>query len=132
MHIEYKQIRHGYARIDKNGKLLITIPLYKKNDQYFIDELTKKGQQLLNRYNKRTHIDPIQKDTILLFGEQVPLEDIKKQYPKYFLNSKFHISNSKLLKSILEEYSTPLIEKYSKKLGIPHQKLTIRKTKSKR
>gem|GEM_PF-2210767 len=30
MHIEYKPIRHGYARIDKEGQLLITIPLSKK------------------------------------------------------------------------------------------------------
>ncbi len=116
MHIEYKQIRHGYARIDKEGKLLITIPLYKKNDQHFIGELTKKGQQLLKRYNKRTHIDPIQQDSILLFGEQVPMEDVKKQYPKYFSNIKFKISNSKLLKSILEEYATPLINTYSEKI----------------
>ncbi len=116
MNVEYKHIRHGYARIDKDGKLLITIPLYKKNDQHFIDELTKKGQQLLQRYNKRTHIDPIQKDTILLFGEQVPMEDVKKHYPKYFSNAKFKISNSKLLKSILEEYATPLIHTYSERI----------------
>jgi hypothetical protein len=42
MRIEYKPIKNGYARIDKNGELLITIPLRKKNDQLFIDELTKK------------------------------------------------------------------------------------------
>lgn len=80
MKIECKTIRHGYARIDKNGELLITIPLSKKNDQNFIDELIKKGEQLLKRYNKRTHITPLQKDTILLFGEEIPLEEINKQY----------------------------------------------------
>jgi len=86
----------------------------------------------LQRYSNHTQITPIQKDSILLFGEEVPMEEVKKQYPKQFLNSKFQISNSKLLKSILEEYSAPIIETYSKKLGIPHQKLSIRKTKSKR
>jgi hypothetical protein len=30
MNITYKPVRHGYARIDKEGKLLITIPLSKK------------------------------------------------------------------------------------------------------
>jgi hypothetical protein len=30
MEILYKNIRHGYARIDKEGKLLITIPISKK------------------------------------------------------------------------------------------------------
>jgi len=44
------------------------------------------------------------------------MEDIKKQYPKYFSNAKFKISNSKLLKSILEEYATPLIHTYSEKI----------------
>ena len=81
LHIEYKSIRHGYARIDKNGELLITIPLRKKNDQAFINELTKKGEQLLQRYNKKTHITPIQKDSILLFGEEVPIKDISSDYP---------------------------------------------------
>ena len=33
--IIYKSIRHGYARIDKDGKLLITIPLYKKGNKEF-------------------------------------------------------------------------------------------------
>jgi hypothetical protein len=41
-----------------------------------------KGQQLFKRYHKRTHIDPIQKETVLLFGEQVPVEDFYKQYKK--------------------------------------------------
>jgi len=93
--------------------------------------MIQKGQKLMERYNKHTHIAPIQKDSILLFGEHIPLKEIKQQYPKQFLNSKFQISNSKLLKSILEEYASPIIEIYSKKLGIPHQKLSIRKTTSK-
>lgn len=60
------------------------------------------------------------------------MEDIKKQYPKYFSNAKFQISNSKLLKSILEEYSTPIIKKYSEKIEIKYTKLSFRKTISKR
>ncbi len=42
MHIEYKHIRHGYARIDKDGKLLITIPVYKKDDEGFKKILIEK------------------------------------------------------------------------------------------
>ncbi len=86
----------------------------------------------MERYNKHTHIAPIQKDSILLFGEEIPSEEFYKTYGKK-QPSTFHLSPSttKLLKIILEEYASPIIETYSKKLGIPHQKLSIRKTKSK-
>ncbi len=131
MEITYKPIRHGYARIDKNGKLLITIPIWKKGTE-FEKIMIQKWEALFTRYNKRTHIDPIQKETVLLFGEQVPIANIKQQYPKYFLNSKFQISNSKLLKSILREYSTPLFDLYSKKIWIPYKSIIFRKTSSKR
>jgi len=44
--------------------------------------MISKGQQLFKRYNKRTHISPIQENSILLFGEQIPVEDFYKQYKK--------------------------------------------------
>lgn len=128
MNILYKNIKNGYARIDKNGELLITIPTRKKNDQTFIDELTKKWEQLLKRYNKHTHIDPIQKDSVLLFGEEVPLEEIYKQYPI----KKTEKNRTKILKEILADYATPLFDIYSKKIGIKYTKLSFRKTSSKR
>jgi len=138
MKIIYKYIRNGYARIDKDGELLITIPLSKKWKE-FEKIMIQKWEKLLKRYSKRTQITPIQKDSILLFGEEVPMEDIKKHYPKHFSNSKFKISNlpadrqgSKLLKSILEEYASPIVQTYSEKLGISCQKLSFRKTISKR
>jgi len=131
MNIFYKNIRNAYAKIDKEGKLLITIPLHKKWSE-LEHIMIQKGQKLWERYNKHTHITPIQKDSILLFGEEIPLEDIKQYYPKHFSNSKFQISNSKLLKSILADYTTPLFDIYSKKIGIKYTKLTFRKTTSKR
>ena len=77
-----------------------------------------KGEDLLKRYNKRTHIDAIQKDHILLFGEQVPLEEFYQQYPQKKQGSTLHSSPfiSKILKKILEEYTTPILDIYSKKL----------------
>ena len=93
-----------------------------------------KGQQLLKRYSKRTHIDPIKKETVLLFGEEVPIEDFYKQYPPKKQPSTLHLSpsTSKILKKILEEYATPILDLYSKKIGIPYKKISIRKTISKR
>lgn len=135
MQIVYKPIRHGYARIDKEGKLLITIPLSKKWNKTFEEILMFKGQELLKRYNKRTHIAPLQEDSILLFGEQVPLEEFYAQYPQIKKKSSiwyFSPSTSKILKKILEEYATPIFDLYSKRLGIPYKSIIFRKTTSKR
>lgn len=131
MHIEYKSIRHGYARIDKDWELLITIPLSKKWTD-FEKIMIQKWEKLLKRYSKHTRITPIQQDSILLFGEEIPIEDIKKQYCKKPETCNLKLVTTKLLKSILEEYSTPIVKTYSEKLGIKCQKISFRKTISKR
>ncbi|HMS91853.1 MAG TPA: M48 family metallopeptidase, partial [Candidatus Absconditabacterales bacterium] len=134
MEIIYKPIKNGYARIDKEGKLLITIPVHKKGSE-FEKIMIKKGEALFQRYHKRTHVEVIKKDSIILFGEEIPLEDFYKQYgKKKDKSSTGHLSafTSKILKEILREYTTPLFDLYSKKLGIPYQKLSFRKTSSKR
>ncbi|MCX6824343.1 MAG: M48 family metallopeptidase [candidate division SR1 bacterium] len=122
MEITYKPIRHGYARIDKNGKLLITIPIRKKGTE-FEKIMIQKGEALFTRYNKRTHIDPIQKDSILLFGEEVSKTQLMKQHTGTIKN---------ITKEILKDYATPLFDLYSKKLGIPYKNIIFRKTTSKR
>lgn len=131
MQITYKPIRHGYARIDKEGNLLITIPLSKKWST-FEKILIAKWENLLKRYSARTHITAIEKNTIVLFGEQVPLDEFYQQYGKNFKKWVSKAITSKLLKNILEEYATPLFDQYSKKIGIPYKKLNIRKTITKR
>ena len=132
MKIEYKHIRHGYARIDKDGELLITIPMLKKWDKQFENILIEKWQQLLKRFQKKIHLYPIQKDSILLFGEQVPMEDIQKQYVKHPAKWNEKLATHKILVKILEEYATQLVEKYSEKVGKEYRKLGFRRTKSKR
>jgi len=132
MRIEYKNIRHGYARIDKDGKLLITIPLSKKWKE-FETIMIQKWEKLLKRYNTRTHINPIQKDTILLFGEEVLLQDFYKEHTKKNSTpSSLRLAIAKFLKKTLEEYAKPIFDEYSHKIGIKYQKLSIRKTASKR
>ncbi len=132
MEIVYKHIKNGYARIDKEGKLLITLPIRKKWTE-FENIMIEKGQKLLNRYNKHTHISAVQEHRILLFGEEVPLKEFYEQYNKKIPSSSDLLpSATKILKKILEEYSAPLFDIYSKKLWIPYQKLIFRKTSSKR
>ena len=140
MEVIYKNIRHGYARIDKEWKLLITIPLSKKWKE-FETIMIQKWEKLLKSYNTRTHVNPIQKDTILLFGEQVSLQDFYKYHitkrqsaPCLPDRQSWNLlpATTKFLKKILEEYAKPLFDTYSKKLWIPYKKLGIRKTSSKR
>ncbi|HCB51633.1 TPA: hypothetical protein DEP21_03595 [Patescibacteria group bacterium] len=120
--IIYKPIRHGYARINKEGVLQITIPSRLRGDQKFIDMLVEKGQKLLKRYQARTHIDTVTHDEVLLFGEKIPVSEIAPSIKKL----------PAILKQTLFDYVTPMLDEYSKKLGIDYRGLKIRKTKSKR
>lgn len=120
--IQYKPIRHGYARINNEGKLIITIPNKLKNNEWFKNILLEKGNQLLARYQKKTHIQASDKESVLLFGERVPTTDIAPNTKKI----------PQALKEILQEYAEPILDHYSEKLGIKYRNLTIRKTKSKR
>jgi len=78
--------------------------------------MISKGQELFKRYSKHTHIDPIQKDTVLLFGEQVPVEDFYKQYKKKISTGNMERVTKSILKDILKDYATPIFDLYSKKL----------------
>lgn len=102
-------------------KLEITIPIYLKRDKKFKEGLIIKWEQLLLKYQKRTHIQTHSKDSVMLFGELVS----KKELPP-------HKNLDDYLKETLAEYATPLLEKYSEMVGHKYHKLTIRKTKTKR
>ncbi len=133
--IIYKNIRNGYARIDKDGKILISIPNKLKNNEAFKNTLLEKWAQLLVRYNKKTHMLTSDHESITLFGERVSLTDFYEQHNKkiptlWTIHSTLY--TNKILKEILQEYATPILDHYSQKLGIKYRKLTIRKTKSKR
>ena len=151
--ITYKNIRHGYARIDKDWQLQITIPSKLKNNEWFKNILLEKGEKLLARYQKKTHILTSDNNFVLLFGEQIAINDIykeegdretewrqgDKQSPSLQKNlqvskkiPKSPKKSPSLLKEILQEYVTPILDHYSEKLGIKYRNLTIRKTSSKR
>ena len=119
--ITYKHIRNGYVRINPDWSLQITIPTRLKHDEKFKNDLIAKGEILLKRYSKRTHIQTHGDDFVMLFGELVP----KDELPSY-KNLKTY------LKETLEEYSRPLLDKYSEIIDHKYHKLIIRITHSKR
>lgn len=120
-HITYKHIRHGYVKIDTDGSLEITIPTALRHNEKFKNILIQKGELLLKKYNKRTHIQTHGDDFVMLFGELVAKSDLPpiKNIKDYF-------------KQTLEEYARPLLDKYAKMIGYTYHKLTIKVTKSKR
>ncbi|MBU0626841.1 DUF45 domain-containing protein [Patescibacteria group bacterium] len=118
--IIYKRTRHGYARIQTDGKLLITIPIKLKNDEKFKQSLIEKGEKLLKKYSQKNRIQTHGSDFVMLFGEQVPKSELPsiKEMKNY-------------LKETLYEYAQPLLDEYAQKIGYTYNKITIRKTKSK-
>jgi len=65
--IIYKPIRHGYAKITKEGSLQLCIPSRLRGNQKFHQELLEKGQKLLIRYNKKNHVQSMTDDYVLIF-----------------------------------------------------------------
>jgi hypothetical protein len=75
----------------------------------------------LIRYNKKNHIQSVTDEYVLLFGEQVPLQDVTSS-PKKLATE---------LKNILYDYAKPLFDEYSEKLKIPYNELKIKKVTAK-
>lgn len=78
--ITYKPIRHGYAKIDDKGELIISIPQRLKNNESFKNALLEKGNQLLARYKKKTHMLTSDNESVTLFGERVSTKDFFSQH----------------------------------------------------
>lgn len=116
--IIYTNNRHWYARI-KDGKLVITIPKILRYNKKFRETLIQQWKKLLTKYKKYNHIKTQNKDTILVFWEEVS-------------KNEFRWDLNKNLKNILLEYITPLVDEYSQKLWYNYSKISVRKVKSKR
>lgn len=120
--IKYTDTRHGYARINKEWKLVISIPNFLRNDKKFHESLISKWQKLISRYNKKTHINIITDDEISLFGEATKKSELWK-------NQKQIQSE---LKKILYEYCEPILDSLSATIWKKYSELKIKKLKSKR
>lgn len=119
--IKYTDTRHGYARINKEWKLVISIPNFLRNDKKFHESLISKWQKLISRYNKKTHINIVTDDEILLFWEATKKSDLWK-------NQKQVQSE---LKKILYEYCEPILDSISSTIWKKYSELKIKKLKSK-
>ncbi|NDK08331.1 DUF45 domain-containing protein, partial [Candidatus Gracilibacteria bacterium] len=119
--VKYSKIKHGYVRIDSDGKLKLSIPARLKNDKEFEKKLLDKGKILLDKKEKHKDlkIETVTETHVYIFGEKIS---------KTSLNE----TSSKILKNFLFDESKKLTDQYSDLLGIPYEKLTIKDLKSKR
>ncbi|MFA5917828.1 MAG: YgjP-like metallopeptidase domain-containing protein [Candidatus Gracilibacteria bacterium] len=146
--VNYAKIKHGYVRILSDGTLKLSIPLRLKDDKDFEAELLEKGKILMEKIKEKNHrkIETIGDDFIVIFGEKIKKNDFLensiqnidyKMQKGQSLNKNQQLSNfttftSKYLKTILEQESILILDKYSKLLGVPYDKLYIKDLKSKR
>ena len=125
--IVYKNTRNAYARINRDGVVVFTIPKFKKNDEKFLTEFIKRWEKLYQRYSKKEKLKSTTNNELLIFWEKLSRSDFFDNNKSYSKTTK-----EKKLKEILLEYSKERIDKFSDQLWIPYKSLTIRKMKARR
>ena len=125
--IAYKNTRNAYARINRDGVVVFTIPKFKKNDEKFLAEFLQRWEKLYQRYSKKEKLKSTTDDELLIFWEKLSWSD-------FFDNDKSYskATKEKKLKEILLEYSKERVDKFSNDLWIPYKSLTIRKMRARR
>lgn len=125
--IIYKNTRNAYARINRDGIVIFTIPTRLKNNRKFLTEFLQRGEKLYQRYSKKEKIKSTTDDELLIFWEKLSWSDFFDSDKTYSKTTK-----EKKLKEILFEYSKEWVDKFSDKLWVPYKSLAIRKMSARR
>lgn len=117
--IQHTSTKHARIKITSDGEVIFKIPKHQANNQELQQKLLIQAHKMLQKSVKKSHqIIEIQKEnSLLVFWEYVKSANISNK--KIFLQEQ-------ILKKTL-----PLLEKYSKLIGIPYTKLTFWNYKSK-
>lgn len=118
-----KGIKHGYAKIDAEGKVFLTVPHCLRNDQKFIDQLQLQAAKLQQKIQKKEQIQIFSPEGVMLFGERVAFEDLEK-----FTTTKAWKS---FFQQTLEDYARTLLDHYAHLLGYQRIPLRIALVKAK-
>jgi IS4 transposase len=65
--IIYKNIRNAYARINRDGVVVFTIPTRLKNNEKFLTEFLQRGEKLYQRYSKKEKLKSTTDEELLIF-----------------------------------------------------------------
>ena len=125
--IVYKNTRNAYARINRDGIVIFTIPKRLQKDEKFLTEFLQRWEKLYQRYSKKEKLQSTTDETLLIFWEQLSWSDFFNNNKSYSKSTK-----EKKLKEILLEYSKERVDKFSNQLWVPYKSLTIRKMKARR
>ena len=125
--IVYKNTRNAYARINRNGVVVFTIPTRLKNNEKFLAEFLHRWEKLYQRYSKKEKLKSTTDNELLIFWEKLSRSD-------FFDNDKIYSKTikEKKLKEILLEYSKERVDKFSNQLWVSYKSLTIRKMRARR
>ena len=115
--IIYTHNKNGYVKI-RDGNMIVEIPFYLKWNKKFEEILIKKWQQLLEKQKKYNHVNVMDGENVLLFGENISLQELWK-------------NKEKEIKQILMEYITPIVDEYSEKIWIPYKSIRVWKARTK-
>ena len=125
--IVYKNTRNAYARINRDGVVVFTIPKRLQNNEKFLAEFLLRWEKLYQRYSKKEKLQSTTDEELLIFWEKLSRSDFFDNDKSYSKTTK-----EKKLKEILLEYSKERIDKFSNDLWVPYKSLTIRKMRARR
>ena len=125
--IIYKNTRNAYARINRDGIVVFTLPKSYLKDDEKREAFLKRGEKLYQRYSKKEKLKSTTDEELLIFWEHLSRSD-------FFDNDKTYskATKEKKLKEILLEYSKEWVDKFSDQLWVPYKSLWIRKMRARR
>jgi len=125
--IVYKNTRNAYARINRDGVVLFTLPKSYLKDNEKREAFLKRWEKLYQRYSEKEKLKATTDDELLIFWEKLSRSD-------FFDNDKSYskATKEKKLKEILLEYSKEWVDKFSDQLWVPYKSLSIRKMRARR
>jgi len=117
--VVYKQwIRHGYARVKRDGTILVTIPTRLRGRQDFYDALMEKAVLLQKKIAKKTLWEPIKNGQVCVFGDYIDCAALPDNLDSY-------------LNWLLLNYITPMCDIYAARIGKSYRSIVVKKLRAK-
>lgn len=125
--IIYKNTRNAYARVNRNGVVVFTIPKRLQKNEKFLNEFFQRWAKLYEKYSKQPKVQSISDDWVMIFWERVQRSEFFDSDKKYS-----NATKEKKLKEILAEYAVERLDNFSNQLWLPYKSFTVRKMKARR
>lgn len=111
-------MRHGYARSQRDGTIVMTIPTRLRGDREFYDALLAKAMVLEKKLAEKVVWEPIKDGKVCVFGDYMDVVDLPADMDGY-------------LTGLLRDYITPLCDIYAGRIGKQYRSISIKKLRAK-